>query len=146
MSAKLFFQGVEIQVPISELGEAMKQLAALTASQKAVQTPAQKVLIPVPASDGLSSEAVRAIGLRFLTVIRDHTLSGGATVEQIMEVLGASHPKGVGSKAAAINKLLNESGFETPEVYTNPRDPNGVRWWKAGPKMEDAISELNPLS
>jgi hypothetical protein len=59
-----------------------------------------------------------------------------------MAVLGAVHEKGVGSKASIINRVLDDAGFATPDVYINPRDGFGMRFWQAGPRIADAMDVL----
>lgn len=81
--------------------------------------------------------------LRFLKMVREFEGDGGATVELIMDALGAVHPKGVGSKMVKINEILQQAGFsDLSEVYVNPRDGSGVRSWRAGPKLSEAIAKL----
>lgn len=81
--------------------------------------------------------------IRFLKIIEEMHSSGGAPVEFIMDALGAQHAKGVGSKMAKVNEMLNKLGFaELQTVYVNPRDSLGIRTWKAGPLLREALQKL----
>ena len=122
----------------------MKQLGLKITGHAPTVTQTNHPLFPT-AQESAKGDALKATTVRFLKVVSDHTLSGGATVEQVMEALGSDHPKGVGSKSATINNLLVASGFAPSDVYSSARDPLGVRWWKAGPKMQEALNVLDPL-
>lgn len=82
----------------------------------------------------------RSVAVEFLTKIRDAGRNG-TNAEGLMELLGARHPKGIGSKSASINELIVKNGFTLHDVYDNPRTAEG-RIWKAGPKMEAALQTL----
>lgn len=138
--AKLKYNGVDIEVAVSEVGAVLNQLGLLKAPASESTAAAKSAQdVKAPSTTGLDS-----LALRFLKLVRDHTASGGASVDQVMQVLGATHPKGVGSKTAQINKFITDTTkIELSEIYTNDRDPLGARWWKAGPKMTEAIAALS---
>lgn len=171
MSAKLLVQGIEITVPTAELGEAMRQLAPFFENQGApflgigsiasglALVGRKRAAAPVTSARSADSappppdvafavtEAEVELTLRFLKRIADHAMSGGLTTEEVKDVLGASHVKGVGSKTASVNKVLGDLGFPVTDVYRN--DPSaasgGERVWTAGPRIKDAIDALEPL-
>ena len=78
---------------------------------------------------------------RFLTAIRNAP-SGGAESKAIMEALRVEHPKGVGAKSVAINKLLTNLGYNQHAVYRSVKRPKHPRRWRAGPSINTVISEL----
>lgn len=152
MSATLYYNGIRISVPTNELAEAMRQLSSLSGTVQ--QRPA-----PVGAVTHSEAEAQQSIdlldaptekradtdiALAFLKTIADHRLSGGAPINAVMAVLGAAHAKGVGSKTVIVNKVLDRLGFAIPDVYTNDRDPLGMRNWRAGPRFNEAMRMLAP--
>lgn len=146
MSATLYFNGIRISVPTEELGEALRQISTL-AAPLAQTTPAPRPqagpsldIFAVSAQHNNELETTRV----FLQVIADHERTGGADVSTVMRVLGAAHAKGVGSKAAVVNRVLDSRGFAIPDVYTNDRDALGMRYWKAGPKLADALATFEP--
>jgi hypothetical protein len=146
MSATLYVDGIRITVPTSELAEAMHQLslwsgkAGTTAVPKIEQSAARQLDVFTEESQ---KKSTKQRTLEFLRVIEDHEVSGGAPVATVMSVLGASHAKGVGSKAAIVNRVLDRLGFAIPDVYLNPRDAHGDRYWKGGPRLRDAIEALS---
>jgi len=81
--------------------------------------------------------------LRFLKLIDEMEGAGGADVELIADSLGAQHKKGVGSKMSKVNALLKEAGFhDLSQVYVNPREALGLRVWRAGPRLQEAIAQI----
>lgn len=83
---------------------------------------------------------VRTVAVEFLSKIRDAG-SEGIAADGLMDILGARHPKGIGSRSAPVNKLIESLGYDIEDVYDNPRSPEG-RIWKPGPKMDAAIEAL----
>lgn len=79
--------------------------------------------------------------LKFLKAIRAAGQSGGIQAKAMMEVLGVTAPKAIGSKSAAVNKTISRLGLKPKAVYLNPRTPDG-RIWKPGRKMGEAIQLL----
>jgi hypothetical protein len=65
----------------------------------------------------------------------------GVPTETIMKVLGADHPKGIGSKAGRVNELLRGVGFKQQDIYETGRSPTGTRWLP-GRAIRQAISSL----
>lgn len=158
MSTKFTFKGIEFSVPTEELGEALRQLKILGSSLETEPrrqasllpgeglrlTPPPKHVLYAPrlSSDTSDGPVDASVVLQFLQIIVDHQTSGGAPIEAVMRALGANHPKGVGSKTAKVNEFLIRLGFEVDSVYMNPRDNLGMRAWKAGPKIDEAIKRL----
>jgi hypothetical protein len=80
--------------------------------------------------------------LNFLQAIDASDLLGDLDGEAIAQVLHLKHPKGIGSRAAMINKTLESLGFKPSDVYTTQRNNVGVRHWKAGPRLAQAIEMI----
>ena len=143
--ATIHLGDVRIEVPTKELGEALRQLGLLRPdlSIPPAPPPRQKTiddeLPPGPPPPKTDAE----MALDFLRVIAEAEGIGGAPIEAVMRALGAIHAKGVGSKAAVVNKLLDKAGFAIPDVYSNPRDSYGDRYWRAGPRLQDAMDALS---
>lgn len=87
--------------------------------------------------------AVPPLAFKFLKAIRHHHATGGMLAEQVAHILGVAHTKGIGSKTAAINKLLGTLGYHPTAVYTNDRDSNGDRHWLASPFIDHAIEAVS---
>lgn len=83
-----------------------------------------------------------ALALDFLRLIEDQELMGGAAQQEVMTILGAAHAKGIGSKAAVVNRVIDAAGFAIPDVYTNARDSSGARTWRAGPDLAKALEAI----
>ena len=151
MDAKLVVNGIEIIVPVSALGEAMRQLQPFQAKAP-TPAPAPKPASRVMANDiDIDVMAVLSppplmrptLCIAFLKLLQDHEVSGGVSPDEVQKVLGAEHPKGIGSKMAGINALLKHLGYASAEVYSNDqRDSEGRRVWKVGPKLRDALGAL----
>lgn len=62
--------------------------------------------------------------------------------EQVGKVLNINHPKGLGPRSMLINNVLREHGLEPDDVYTNTERTAEGRVWKAGEKLEDAITAV----
>lgn len=80
---------------------------------------------------------IRSVTVAFLSKIVESGREG-AVADNLMEIVGARHPKGIGSKSVAINEFLENLGFDPENVYDNPRTAAG-RIWKPGPKLLDAL-------
>jgi hypothetical protein len=80
--------------------------------------------------------------LKFLNAIEAQREVGQLDGETLAGVLDLRHAKGIGSRAAMVNKRLAAMGFKPPEVYKNPRDSTGVRHWMPGPRLGEAIEAL----
>lgn len=152
MTAKLFVNGIEISVPIGELAEALRQIGSVSTPKQSLPTPARiqqpaethtaNAHFQMPLTTITESSPTHKTTLKFLRLIEDHRLTGAKTGD-IMPVIGATKPKGVGSKSAAVNRVLAAHGFsEIDEVYTNQRDVFGERLWKPGPAMGAAIDAI----
>ena len=145
MTAKFTYNGVEITVPVSELAEALRQTFGIGTpaqsvpdAQKEVPTSAQTKW-PFPTASSSAQENRTAID--FLKLIAEYGMSG-VKLDAIMKILRVDHPKAVGSKSAAINRKIEEYGFDPDDVYTNPRDSTGDRSWRPGPALKEAINAL----
>ena len=148
MSATLYFNGIRISVPTNELAEALRQLALVASAPTPQPMGALSLAEQMqPELDVFTEKhSENDLALAFLKAIADHKVSGGAPISAIMPVVGASHVKGVGSKTAIINRVLDKLGFAIPDVYTNDRDSAGMRNWVAGPRFADALRALSPAS
>ena len=174
MGAKIMVGAVEITVPVTELGEAMKQLAPwlevkvpngdlaapvkkagwllptgdtpppLAAPRSAVQ--GSLPLDPNLAMPRLENLDTRSRALLLFKALRDHRASGGVRPEEVMALVGASHPKGIGSRMKSINGLLRDCGFDHEDVYRNDRNEVGMRMWTPSTQVAEAISALEKLS
>jgi hypothetical protein len=166
--ATIMVGGVEITVPTAELGEALRQLSPWLSAKPAavaapvkddepaaqrrriVVAPAQQTLENPESAEGESqpegndpSSALNR-ALRLLALIRDHRQSGGARPAEVMKVLGAAHPKGIGSRMQAVNSVIRATGLKPEDVYRNDRDPmTGTRMWTGGRKLDEAAAMLN---
>lgn len=79
--------------------------------------------------------------LKFLEKIKEFSPKG-ADSDKIMMALRVAHPKAVGAKSVAVNKLLTDLGFRKGSVYRSQKKPHQGRLWKAGPSIEKAITTL----
>jgi hypothetical protein len=147
MAATIQYRGMQITVPTAELAEALRQLS-LVSPIKLPDAPAQQSLLP--AEENLFVPPVqrekrtdKELTLDFLSLLSSQSAAGGTPTTSVMAVLGVSHAKGVGSKTAIINRILDGAGFATPDVYVNPRDALGLRVWQAGPRIQDAMDALS---
>lgn len=84
--------------------------------------------------------AIATMTLRFLKAIRDGG-SSGVQSEAIMKALEVERPKAVGSRSAAVNRLLKGLQFSPGKVYDNPKTFNG-RIWTPKKQMQAAITAL----
>lgn len=135
-------------MPTNELADALRQLATLgpAAAPQPLGAFAQIAQMQPELDVFTEKHSETDLALAFLKAIADHRISGGAPISAIMPVVGASHVKGVGSKTAIINRVLDRLGFAIPDVYTNDRDSAGMRNWVAGPRFADALRALSPAS
>jgi hypothetical protein len=150
MAATIHYRGMQITVPTGELAEALRQLSLVTPI-RVPEGPTQPSLLPV--EENLFVPPVqrekrtdRELTLDFLSLLSSQIAAGGTPTTSVMAVLGVSHAKGVGSKTAIINRILDGAGFATPDVYVNPRDALGLRVWQAGPRIQDAMDALSQSS
>lgn len=157
MGSIIYFNGMRIEVPTRELAEALRQVSLVRSLEGLPPAPVQTSMdlgmptapkptapAPTPSPMGPSTgNANKDLALNFLRVIADHELSGGAPISAVMFALGASKEQGVGSKAAVVNRVLDSAGFAIPDVYSNDRDAHGDRYWKAGPRLRDAMNALS---
>lgn len=166
---------VQIEIPTSELGEAMRQLAPFigvegppaaaavvsvskkngswpfptgdkpaTAPAKSAegQKPsAARSATPIPDADAVKERAAA-----FLETLVNAELWGGASPDAVMQALAASHPKGIGSRMQGVNAFFRALGFADADLYTNDRDENGMRLWKAGPRAQEALDKIRKPS
>lgn len=142
MAATLNYSGIRITVPVEELAQAIRQL-------QSVKEGVEPELIIK--KHGINAGAVtpqfgpgesnEEMVMAFLSTVAAHE-PVGAPVATIMACLGAAHPKGVGSKMAIVNRVLDQAGFAVPDVYTNSRDMHGERLWRAGPRLIPAITTV----
>lgn len=136
MDAKIQHNGYVITVPISGLAEALRQLDNLKAS-----APLQ---LPAVRTQGLQLPQSRPSLERFLRLLADHEKSGGVSPDEVQVVLGADHPKGIGSKMTLINNDIKGRGFEPADIYSNERrDPLGRRVWEPGPKLAELLKVVD---
>lgn len=167
MGATISVGGVTITVQVSELGEAMRQIAPFLQGKNgdAVQKippkstawpfPTGKEVAPVaaPTMSPAPQPAVerqisppnpevlrRALNL-FGALVR-HRGPGGLSPPQVMDIVGADHPKGIGSRMQAINALIRSVGIEADDAYRNDRNEVGTRVWTAGPAAQEALNAL----
>jgi hypothetical protein len=153
----IHFDDFRLEVPSHDVGLVMRQLMELRASQApSVAHPAyarpglihrdsatgQFNLSPESEEPDRPFSSVMGDTLRFLNAIANSSEADGLGGDVIANVLGVRHPKGIGSRAAIINRLLMELGFNVEEVYTNPRNNLGDRTWKPGPKITHALAAL----
>lgn len=85
--------------------------------------------------------ATAGTALKFLKAIRAGSQSGGVQAEALMSVLAITAPKAIGSKSAAVNKVITNLGLKPKTVYINPRTAAG-RIWKGGRNLDHAIQLL----
>lgn len=162
MAIRMNLHGLEVEVDAADLGETLRQLQAAgllpaaLAPKRSVAPPAPQVQLftpyppqPAPAHAPkpdlvlVKEEGPAAhFGLTLLKNLRDTRVSGGLTPSDVQRIVGAGHPKGIGSRMVKINETLRAGGFELRDVYTNDRGPLGDRVWRAGPKIDQAISLL----
>lgn len=168
MAAILEFNGIRITVPISELGEAVRQLSIAQSHSKpaamrldeasprlvnssAVATPSARVGQDVDEVPQFSSRVPRKpseirSAVAFLQMlVHENLFSERALPEEAMRIFQVQHSKGLGSKLAAVNRLIDSCGFALPDVYVTGRDAHGS-FWLPGPRIDLAIGELSALA
>lgn len=156
MTTKIFYQGIELHVPTGEVAAVMRQLQELSSTVKhSVPTRATPLVTapahtpqpqPVVTTQLPFDEAPKVDGaqaLKFLQAIKESDPVGGLNAHQVSELLGVKHPKGIGSKAASINRVLDSYGYTVESVYTNHRGPFGERIWAAGSMIQSAIAAIS---
>lgn len=88
-----------------------------------------------------ANDSVTVMTLTFLRELNSHPK--GLDSDVVQRLLGAEHPKGIGSKLGMINNCLLHNGFKQPdEIYTSLRHPIEGRTWYPGPSITDAIMLL----
>lgn len=145
MGATIYFRNSKIVVPVSELADALHQLTIAEASLAAFANSSGGHALPIAAEVLPTASLPRSeqvLALDFLKLIKDFSRSGGAPQADVMRVLGAIHPKGIGSKAALVNRAIASLGFKVEDVYSNDRDPSGARSWKARSELDRAMEAL----
>jgi hypothetical protein len=149
MSYKIAFHGVEIVADTAaEAAALVRELAAdrsmvgelpITPTYGSRNEYGQ--LLSERDEDGFNEDTVT---LSFLRAIQraPHT---GVPSDHMMGILGVTHAKGIGSRMARINSVLEKRLVELrdpiAEVYQTTRTPNG-RVWRAGPALMPAIELL----
>ena len=80
----------------------------------------------------------------FLHVIKD---GGGRGVDtsRIMKAVGITSPVAFGNRGKNINRLLTSLGYDPKDVYSNARNDKGDREWKPGPKISQALEDVNKI-
>jgi hypothetical protein len=167
MTAKFTYNGVEITVPTSEIGEAMRQLGLMqrdasvpiaTATLKSFDP--QKRRIPshlrsaTPMPLQLKEKLPKSVGgsdkdtpddlnytLNVLRLVESRMAAGGASSQEVMKAFDTKGPRGLGFKTEMMNSLLVAHDFDLAEVYSKGRGQFG-RVWLAGPKIKGAIAAI----
>jgi len=85
---------------------------------------------------------VAKITSSFLSAVQGGGESGINT-GRVLKSVGITSPRAFGNRGKAINSLLKQLGFDPKTVYTNARNEEGDREWKAGPRMKEAIDAVN---
>jgi hypothetical protein len=62
----------------------------------------------------------------------------GVIADNLMPVLDARHPKGIGARLAKVNEVIRKFGYDTETVYLNPRTSIGRIWFR-GPDLDAAL-------
>lgn len=163
MAAVIDFNGVRLTVPISELGAAVLELRRVGVLPELTGQLLGTKPLPLPSSAAqLQPDLIDLIALRepkfaagiprkaseikaarnFLAMVAKLNLSNKrAETSSALEIFEVKHSKGLGSKLAALNRLLDASGYAIPDVYTTERDAHGS-FWRAGPHIAAAINAL----
>jgi hypothetical protein len=142
MAATLNYSGIRITVPVEELAQAIRQLQSVKEGvEPELIITKHRVNAGADTPQFGPGESDEEMALAFLNTVAARE-PVGAPVATIMACLGAAHPKGVGSKMAIVNRVLDQAGFAVPDVYTNSRDTHGERLWRAGPRLIQAITAI----
>ncbi len=160
MPAILEFNGIRITVPTSELAEAITQLQQLSSAPNRSTTPLGRppnnqakqastqstTLFPLPFAGRITRKADDIYAaIAFLEMISLADLLGNkATPEAAMEVFHVQHAKGLGSKLAVVNRLIDSIGFAIPDIYITARDAHGS-FWRPSQRIDDAIHALKEV-
>lgn len=138
MAIKVNFRGIEFTV--NTAGEA----AAL--ARELIDEPQPKLGRPAVKDNDLFPETAaakeNAIAVNFLNAIINN--GAGADSKQIAAAIGVSHPKGIGGRAAKINSMLSNLGFNPDDVYSNTKTLDG-RIWKPRQRIGEALEKLSVL-
>jgi hypothetical protein len=70
------------------------------------------------------------------------TAGGEIAAQQLAEQMGLKAAKGLGGYQAMANGLLRLAGLKVEDVFKQYRGIEGKSYWKAGPKIGEAINEL----
>jgi hypothetical protein len=136
MAIKINFPGFEIAVSTAaEAAAVVRELSGLTSPP---QRGRPKSTEPKPQKKGFDVDMAT---LDFLNAIRAAG-DDGATSEAIQKALKANEPKGIGSKAGRVNKVIKKLGYGVDSVYTSVREPGEGRFWSAAPKMDEAYEAI----
>lgn len=128
-------------------------LKAGSAAQRLAEAPpAKDVSRELPFPQGTlprigvkAPEPVDEYAIKFIKAIMNGSTTGGVTGDDLMSVLDVTHPKGVGSKAASINRAIVRLGYKVDDAYTKSRGPDTIRRWKAGPKAWEILKAFEDL-
>ncbi len=158
MPAILEFNGIRITVPTSELAQAITQLQQVSSSPE----PAMDILDTVAHQGRKKQDAVKVdhkpiarrtprksddirAAISFLEMVCESTLFGTrAGPEAAMALFQVQHARGLGSKLAAVNRLIDSHGFAIPDVYITARDTQGS-FWRSSQHIGAAIDTLKML-
>jgi hypothetical protein len=135
MAIKINYRGIEFTV--SSTGEAVALANALTETTQVKPGRPAKPLELFP-SDNLPK--LNQLAVAYLNAIASAG-ANGATANDLAPVLELRHPKGVGTRASRIDKLLNEMGIMPDDVYSNTKTSDG-RFWKPRHRIQEAIEKL----
>lgn len=167
MPAIFEFNGVRLTVPASELGSTLLELRRIgllppllnsgsASTSQDVSNETRDLVSPVKSAVGTTTTELKSewpvefagrvprkasdikAAVSFLRMV---SREGRAGPENALAVFHAKHAKGLGSKLAAVNRLLDSCNFAIPDVYTTSRDARGS-FWKPAEKIEEAISLL----
>lgn len=142
MGYPLRIEGKLIEFPTKADADAWLLENVLGGSRKA---PAEKQRTKAAPPNGSGRSHLYKMVSDFLATIQ---AAGprGADNAKVFKAIGITSPNAFGNRGKNINAVLNELGLEPKDVYTNERNEHGVREWKAGPKMGEAIQKVTIFS
>jgi hypothetical protein len=137
MTVKLNVGGIEVSVAdLDEAAALLRKLQGGTQQKPAIVAnghDAEDAGVPVdPESAQFALKLLRAI----------QNAPKGIKADGIMPLIGVSTPKAIGSKTAALNKIIKDLGFKKQMVYRNPRKPGEGRTWYPGRKIANVIAAI----
>ena len=135
MSIKINFNGIDIMVSTADEAAAVARKLAGTIDAPRGRPKSAK---PDAQKNGFD---VEISALEFLRAIKVSD-SDGATSDPIGKALHVKHPKGIGSRSGMVNDLLTTLGYRPDSVYTTARIPDEGRFWKPGPKLDEAYEAV----